>query len=55
MRDFPVFWIVFKYGVISLRNPQKFKIGLANPKIFVISQELYITWLYGLTKERTIP
>jgi len=45
VRDFPDFWIVFKYGVIQLENPQEFKIGLANLKIFVISQKLYTNWL----------
>ena len=41
MRDFPGFWIVFKYGVIQLENPQEFKIGLAGLKIFAINQKLY--------------
>ena len=45
MRDFPAFWIVFTYGVIQLENPQKFRIGLANLKIFVISQKLYTNWM----------
>ena len=38
---------VFKYGVISLENPQEIKIALANLRIFVISQKLYTNWLAG--------
>ena len=33
--------IAFKYDVISLEDPYRFKIGLADPKIFVIVQKLY--------------
>ena len=45
MWDFPPFWIVFKYGLISLENPKNSKLDLQIQKKFVLSQKLYTNWL----------